>query len=99
MWFPLVFSVVSCSAPLKPLPQFKAPFRVLDGGTPIHVDTCHAAPLYVDYDEDGRRELLVGQFGEGRVRIYKNRGSEENPRFEGFEWLKAGDEIASVPSG
>ena len=38
-----------------------------------------------------------GRFANGRVRIYKNHGTNTQPRFEDFEYLKAGGGIATVP--
>lgn len=78
---------------------FEAPVRLIDGETPISVDVGHAAPYYYDMDGDGTRDLLVGQFGEGKLRIYKNHGTDKAPKFKGFEWLMAGGDIARVPTG
>ena len=78
---------------------FDAPVRLTDGETPISVDVGHAAPYYYDMDGDGVRDLLVGQFGEGKLRIYKNHGTDKAPKFKGFEWLMAGGDIARVPTG
>jgi hypothetical protein len=82
-----------------PSNDLQAPFKVLDGDKPISVDIGHAAPLYVDIDGDGKKELLVGQFGDGKLRIYKNQGTDKAPLFKGFDWFRAGGQIASVPCG
>ena len=79
--------------------QLQKPFKVLDGDTPISVDTGHAAPLYYDIDHNGKPALLVGQFGQGRLRIYRNQGTVAHPVFKGFDWFRAGGQIASIPSG
>lgn len=78
---------------------FVEPFRVKAGDQYIDVDIGHAAPLFVDFDGDGLEDLLVGQFGEGKLRIYKNHGTKGNPIFKDFEWFKAGGELGTVPSG
>ena len=78
---------------------FEAPERLNDGESPINVDIGHAAPYYADFDGDGKRDLLVGQFGDGKLRIYKNQGTDTAPKFKDFEWLKAEGEIAKVPTG
>ena len=82
-----------------PVNSFEAPIRINDGKIPINVDACHAAPLYVDYDEDGVKELLVGQFGQGKLRVYENKGTEKEPLFDGFTWLQAEGQDAAIPSG
>jgi len=46
-------------------PQFAAPVRIEADGKPIDVTTGHAAPYVYDFDGDGTRDLLVGEFGSG----------------------------------
>jgi hypothetical protein len=69
------------------------------GGQPIDVEIGHAAPCYTDFDGDGTKDLLVGQFGGGKLRIYKNSGTNTQPRFEGFTFFQAGGADATVPFG
>jgi hypothetical protein len=70
---------------------------LLDGKEPIDVAVGHATPYVVDWDGDGKKDLLVGQFGDGKLRIYLNRGTDARPKFEGFTYLQAGGKDASVP--
>ena len=79
--------------------ELLAPFAVEAGGKAIDVEGGNSAPAWFDADGDGLSDLLVGQFEEGRVRLYKNRGERGAPRFEGFEYLRAGDGWLSVPFG
>jgi hypothetical protein len=78
---------------------FEPPVRLAAAGELIHVDTGHAAPFVHDLDGDGVRDLLVGQFGKGRLRVYRNRGTNQQPEYEASRWLLAGGSIASVPVG
>ncbi len=59
----------------------------------------HAAPFVGDFYEDGGLCLLVGQFDNGRLRIYRNTGTRTKPRFDSYTWFEAGGKIASVPVG
>ncbi len=68
-------------------------------GQIIDVDIGHAAPFVADFDADGLDDLLVGQFGNGQLRIYRNVGRPKKPRYKRFEWLRVGGTLASVPSG
>jgi hypothetical protein len=91
--------LVVLSAPSSADSILEPPFRVRDAHGFIDVDIGHAAPLFVDFDGDGLRDLLVGQFGEGKLRIYKNVGTAQAPKFDGFTWFKAGEQEGRIPSG
>lgn len=75
------------------------PVRLRADGELIDVDVGHAAPFVYDFDDDGKRDLLVGQFGKGRLRIYRNAGTSEEPQFQDFEWFQAGGTTGKVPAG
>jgi hypothetical protein len=80
--------------------QLAPPVRVEAEGGPIDVtDIGHAAPFLGDVDDDGKRDLLVGQFGGGKLRIYKNTGTEAEPKFGKYEFMKAGADLGVVPAG
>ncbi len=82
-----------------PLQELKPPVILKAGSEPINVDVGHAAPFVGDVNDDGKPALLVGQFGEGKLRIYRNVGAQHEPRFDSFEWLQAGGQVAKVPTG
>ena len=80
--------------------DLQKPFRVTaQDGKPIDCEIGHAAPFIADIDGDGLPDLLVGQFGGGKLRIYKNTGTKTEPKFGQFYWMKAGSADASVPAG
>jgi hypothetical protein len=70
------------------------PVKLQASGKPIDVDVGHAAPFVADWYGDGTMHLLVGQFGDGKLRIYKNLGSRSEPRFGHFTWF-----LGTVPTG
>ncbi len=80
-------------------PVFEMPFWVVAKEAPILAEEGYAAPLYEDIDGDGKRELLVGQFGDGKLRVYPNYGTDTCPQFKDFTFLKAGEEDAAVHAG
>ena len=89
------FATALLAAPSELAP----PFRVLADGKPIDTETGHAVPFVVDFDGDGVRDLLVGQFSGGKLRIYRNTGSNKEPKFGSFAWFKANGTDATVPYG
>ncbi len=81
-------------------PTLDPPFRVSAGDQWIDVDIGHAAPLRLDWDGDGIDDLLVGQFGEGKLRIYRNVGTQAEPKFdEDFALFQTRKGLGSIPSG
>jgi hypothetical protein len=75
------------------------PIQLQAGGQPINVDMGHAAPFVADLNGDGRMTLLVGQFGDGKLRLYPNIGTKREPKFYKFEWFKVDGKVVSVPFG
>ena len=73
-------------------PQFSDYFYAQSEGADL---TCPASgclgcfPRMVYWDDDTRKDLLVGQ-ADGTVRIFRNMGSEESPRFDDGLFLQAG---------
>ncbi|MHC4471458.1 MAG: hypothetical protein ACYTDY_10600 [Planctomycetota bacterium] len=80
-----------------PSDRLAAPTRIHVGDRPIDVDVGHATPFVVDLDGDGKKDLLVGQFAGGKVRHYRNVGTDAVPKFVGYEYVGAGEVMASVP--
>jgi hypothetical protein len=75
--------------------EFHPPVRLSAGGQPIRVESPgYAAPCWADLDGDGRKELLVGQFSQGKIRVYQSLGEG---KFAAGEWLMADGAVAQVP--
>jgi hypothetical protein len=92
--------ITAAPAPAAEPAELLPPVKVQAAGQPIDVQRSgHAAPFVGDFDGDGVPDLLVGQFHEGRLRIYRNVGTTARPRFESYTWFEAGGQVASVPVG
>src|SRR5262245_56814080 len=80
--------------------ELERPVPIPVNGKPLDVERDgHAAPCFGDFDGDGIMDLLVGQYHEGRLRIYRNTGTNARPKFQNYAWFEAGRAIARVPEG
>ena len=75
------------------------PVRLEAAGKPIDTDVGHAAPFVADFDGDGVKDLLVGQFGSGILWVYRNEGTNAQPRYAAGVKFQAGDQDGRVPTG
>jgi FG-GAP-like repeat len=75
--------------------EFQPPVRLKADGVPVRVESPgYAAPCWADIDGDGKKDLLVGQFHQGKIRVYRNLG---DGKLAAGEWLKAEGAVAEVP--
>jgi hypothetical protein len=96
----LICGVAGCGmtdsrAPVAVTAEFEPPVRLLADGAPVRVEAPgFACPCLADIDHDGKPDLLVGQFNNGQIRVFKNLGGN---KFAAGEWLKAEGKTAEVP--
>ena len=84
-----------CCPALCGAAEFEPPVRLKAGGSAIRVEAPgYAAPCWADLDGDGKKDLLVGQFNGGRIRVFKNQG---DGKLAAGTWLRAGGNVAEVP--
>jgi len=76
-----------------------APVRIEAAGAVIDTEVGHAAPFVCDFDGDGVQDLLVGQFGQGQLWIYRNEGTNAAPKLAAGVKFKEGGKDGTVPSG
>ena len=75
------------------------PVRLEAAGKPIDTEVGHAAPFVYDWDGDGVKDLLVGQFGGGVLWIFHNEGTNAQPKLAAGVKFKQGAKDGVVPSG
>ncbi len=91
--------VLAGAAGLAAAQDLAEPVRLMADGEYVDTEIGHAAPYLHDMNGDGKRDLLVGQFGEGKLRIYTNVGTETEPRYSGLTWFETGGKVVKVPTG
>jgi hypothetical protein len=82
-----------------PAVELAPPVRIEAAGKPIDTDVGHAGPFVGDFDGDGVNDLLVGQFGDGILWIYRNEGTNARPKLAAGAKFKEGREDGRVPTG
>jgi len=109
MSFPLVSALVltvmvGCkkSEP-KPEPEGLAGLgqgvKLEAGGKPIDIEIGHLVPRACDWNNDGKKDLIVGQFGGGAIRLYLNQGTDAAPVFAESSMLQAGGKPIRLDAG
>jgi hypothetical protein len=88
--FVLFGSVAASSAA-----EFEPPVRLEGEGKPVRVESPgYAAPCWDDLDGDGKQDLLVGQFNQGKIKVYRNEG---DGKLAPGSWLEADGKVAEIP--
>jgi len=84
-----------CGPALCSAAEFERPVRLEADGVAVRVESPgYAAPCLADVDGDGQKDLLVGQFNKGKVRVFKNQGER---KLAAGVWLEAEGQVAEVP--
>jgi hypothetical protein len=73
--------------------DFHPPIRLKVGDAAIRVESPgYAFPCWANLN--GRQHLLVGQFNQGKIRVFEHLGGG---KFEPGNWLQAEGKVAEVP--
>jgi hypothetical protein len=95
----LILATLALLPAEDPAKELLPPVRLEAAGKPIDTDVGHAAPFVVDFDGDGVKDLLVGQFGEGILWVYRNVGTNARPKLAAGVKFKDGNKDGRVPTG
>lgn len=76
-----VACLIGFTAAAQDAPGF-LPGRLLEsGGRPMMGDNLYTTVAVCDWNDDGRKDLLVGMLYDGNVKAFLNEGTEEAPAF------------------
>ena len=90
----LTLPMLLCGAGFCSATEFAPPVRLMAGGVPIRVESPgYAAPCLADLDGKGKMDLLVGQFNQGKMQLFKGLGGG---KFSKGTWLHAEGKVAEV---
>ena len=95
----ILFLVLISGSPLflnAQAPRFYNPEFLLSWEDTIDV-IFYSSPITYDWDGDGDKDLLVGQFFYGYISYYENIGTNFAPVFGDSHFLYADDSIIALP--
>ncbi len=94
----VLIAALAATAAVAEIPRFASPVLLTDNGATIDVDY-YGAPQMFDWNLDGRKDLVIGQFTGGYIRFYPNVGADSAPEFNGFSYVQASGQIIQLPYG
>lgn len=89
----LTFSIAAAVPPIYGTPSF-----VQASGVNIDVGY-YGAPCMTDWNGDGLKDLILGQYDYGKIRFYPNSGTDAAPVFTTYSFLQAGGVDITLPYG
>lgn len=92
----LTFTIVACHGRE---PQLQRGILIQASQSPIDVPVGHLVPNAVDWNGDGKRDLIIGQFQNGAIRLYLNQGTNAAPVFSDFTFLGVGGKPIKLDAG
>jgi len=90
----ILCATVCCSA----IPQLDPGVRLTSNAAFLQVNSC-STPSVIDWNNDGRKDLLTGQFIDGYVSVFLNQGTDAQPAFGDRTFIQANGSTMSTSYG
>ena len=90
--------ILMCGFAMATAPQFGSFSWIEANGSRIDVGW-FGAPCVKDWDGDGLKDLVLGQFTSGKILFYANSDSNDSPVFTTSSFIQSDGTDISVPSG
>jgi len=87
-----------CAIGAGAAPAFAPYTAVYASGTMIDVGY-YGAPCVVDWDGDGLKDLILGEFSYGKIRFYHNSDSNDSPVLTSFTYIQSNGADITLPYG
>lgn len=79
--------------------DFEEGIRLTANGRIIDIDMGHLVPWVTDWNEDGKKDLIVGQFYSGRIQLFLNTGTDNAPSLMDSGYIHAAGKEIHLPAG
>lgn len=84
-------------------PHLESSVYIYDGANPLEVGS-YSAPTSVDWNNDGKKDLLVGVYqksttGLAYILLFLNQGTDQNPAFSGWSYVESNGSPIIPPHG
>jgi hypothetical protein len=79
--------------------DFQRGFMLKAAGEFIDVKVGHLVPHVVDWNNDGKKDMVMGQFSGGAITLFENIGTDEAPVFGEGQKLYAGGKPIKLDAG
>jgi len=91
-------ALLICGTAMAVSPVFEPFTWMYASGTLIDVGY-YGAPCVVDWDADGLKDLVLGEFSYGKIRFYHNSDSNDSPVLTGFTYIQSDGVDITLPYG
>ncbi|MFH2000970.1 MAG: hypothetical protein ABIK28_14910 [Planctomycetota bacterium] len=88
LWMTGVLLLFCTSLVCAEEPGILSGVKIKDGLNPLKL-SYDVNPFVVDWNNDGLKDLLVGEFTQGYINLYLNQGTNLNPVFNGGTQLQS----------
>jgi len=96
--YPALLTALIVAGTTSALPPYMIKQSIECAGTPIDVGL-YGSPCFQDWDGDGVSDLIIGQYDQGKIRIYLNEGTNEYLIFNSWEYMQADGADITLPYG
>jgi len=96
---PVVLTLVSLSWVRAAEPHFQPGVLLKAAGQPIAWRVGHLVPCVTDWNADGKKDLIVGRYSGGEVRLYINTGTDAAPILGAPTLMTAGGKPIKLDAG